>query len=254
MRPIVWAMNVTAASLVVAAACDSGTGGERIELSLRALSVPSGAEPLGSFTTDEGWEVVLSEARLVLGGTYLFSTDAHRPNAFASLLLPSVARAHGGVDPLSGRTVLAERLGPITLDLLAAEPADLGVVAGIAGASDAAEIRFGATTGGAHHAVFTGVAIKDATTVEFEGSFDLEDTGTRRRVEGIAIEAELADGDAVTLAIHAETFFRGVAFDSLPVGDPVTGIAPGSQAYEAVLLGLRNGASYRFSVESGVEP
>lgn len=256
MKPIACLLSLTASMLIVAAACDSGTSGRLGEVSLSASSLAEGSAPLGVFPTDTGWSVVLTEAKLVLGGVYVFSPDPAEQSALAALFAPPLARAHGGVDPLAGRTVRAQWLEPFVFDALSTTELDLGVDLAEVGEADALELRLvtpptelaPATSG--HVAYVAGSATKGAVTVDFAGGLDVPDVGTLRRIESIAFDATLDDGGRVALGLRVATWFRGVHFDRLPPADPAGGIAPlaaGSQPYEALRLGIRNPLSYEAS-------
>lgn len=254
--------RVLAALLLAAVACDSGTGGKIVTLAVSAESVPEGASPLGVFTTDTGWSVVLTEASLVVGAVYAFAPDPDALDSFAMLVRPGIARAHGGIDPLSGRRVRAELLTPFVLDVLSAAPTDLGTISAEAGDVDAMELRLLPPTAAmavathGHHAHFAGTATKGAVSIDFEGGVDIDADGTRRRVEGIALDDTLDEGGALTLRVHAATFFRGAILEDLPPagGSGVAALAIGSQPYEAVALGIRNPAAYTTAYVAGGAP
>ena len=55
---------------------------------------------------------------------------------------PSVARAHGGTDPLNGRRVRAEWLSQVAFDVLSADPRHLGTVDAETGPVATAAITF----------------------------------------------------------------------------------------------------------------
>lgn len=256
MKPLSRLLSLTAFVLLAAAACDAGTSGRLAEVSFSASALAESGAPLGVFSTDTGWSVVLTEAKLVLGGVYVFSPDPAERSALASLFAPPLARAHGGVDPLAGRTVRAQWLEPFVLDALSTTVVDLGADLAEVGEADALELRLvpppsalAAATSG-HVAYVAGTATKGAVTVDFAGGLDVPDVGTQRRIESIAFDATLDDGGRVALGLRVATWFRGVHFDRLPPADPASGIAPlaaGSQPYEALRLGIRNPLSYEAS-------
>lgn len=257
------AIGMIACSVAVGSACDAGTGGALVMLDVQAVSTPEGVSPLGVVTTDTGWSVVLTEARLVVGSVYAFAPDPDALSILRSIVGPSIARAHGGIDPLSGRTVRAQRLDPFVLDLLDATPVDLGAAPAVAGRVDSLELRLlppSATLTAAahgHHAYLAGTATRGAVVVDFEGGIDIADDGTQRRVEGIPIDATFDEGGELTIEAHVASFLQGILFDTLPAADPVTGVsplAPGSQAYEAVWLGVRNPLSYASRYVAGTGP
>ncbi len=259
MKPIPRLLSCTAGLLFVAAACDSGTSGRLGEVSLTASSLAEGSAPLGVFTTDTGWSVVLTEAKLVLAGVYAFAPDPAEQAALAFLFAPALARAHGGVDPLANRKVRAQWLDPLVFDALSAAPVALGPELAELGATDALELRLAppptelapATQG--HVAYVAGTATRGATTIDFQGGIDVPDVGTTRRIESIAFEATLAAGGVVSLGLRPATWFRGVELERLPAPDPSTGVTAlvaGSQPYEALRLGIRNPLAYEASYEA----
>ena len=264
MKPIPRLLSCTAGLLFVAAACDSGTSGRLGEVSLTASSLAEGSAPLGVFTTDTGWSVVLTEAKLVLAGVYAFAPDPAEQAALASLfapglLAPGLARAHGGVDPLANRKVRAQWLDPLVFDALSAAPVELGPELAELGATDALELRLApppaelAPETQGHVAYVAGTATRGATTIDFQGGIDVPDVGTTRRIESIAFEATLAAGGVVSLGLRPATWFRGVELERLPAPDPSTGVTAlvaGSQPYEALRLGIRNPLAYEASYEA----
>lgn len=263
MKTLSRASGLAATMLVAAAACDAGTGGSLVQVSLAARSAPEGSSPLGVFTTDTGWDVVLTEAKLAVGALYAFAPDPDSVATLRTLLLPSVARAHGGVDPLSGRTVRAEWIDGFVVDALSTDTVDLGAVTAQAGAVDAVELRLVPPSGNAalatqgHQAYFAGTATRGATTVDFAGGIDVPDVGTERRVEGVAASYTLDEGGVVTLTMHPATFFRGVQFDTLPAPDPVSGTSAldaNGQPYAAIELGVRNPSAYATTYVAGGTP
>lgn len=252
MNRIALASTITSCLLFAGVACDADTGGAIVPVALSVQSLPEPGSPLGVFTTDTGWDVVLTDARIELGSFYAFAKDAI-DDPFASLLGPSIARAHGGIDPLSGRRVRAQYLEPVVVDALVATESALGTILAEAGELEVAEVRLtdpnpanaAALHGG--HLYVAGTATKDATSVDFAGAVTIPDEGTSRRIEGIAIDGSLASGTTIELSLEAARFFGGVHFDEMPVADPMTGIrpiAPGSQPYAAIGLGLRNPRAY----------
>lgn len=234
------------------------TGGKRIVLTFRFVAAGEGSEPLGELDTDTGFHVVLSEARVALGPVYVYRDDrvAHRAfppsRVLASVFGPSVARAHGGVDPLTGHPILGQMLEQVGLDALSTEPLETLPTAGTFGLSKSLTLEL-APPGPAitdalhgHHAYVEGVATKDGMTYPFAGGIDLADDGTLRRVENVALAATLDDGGVITLTVHPARWLRGTRFDLLPAagGDGVHPIVPGSQVAGAFSIGLRSQASY----------
>ena len=117
----------------------SGTGGRSItfRVGLRTALAP-GEDTVGVFTTDTGWRVELTTARMVLGPIYLFEKASPlQPRTLlrrvGGLLLPT-AHAHEG-DFFSGGRVLGEWDREVVFDLLGqqGQARVLGRSPGIAG-------------------------------------------------------------------------------------------------------------------------
>src|SRR5690606_27944659 len=108
-------LRLAATLLVASFACSSGTTGRVVAIDARFVGDPSAT----SFDTSLGFDVTLERAELVVGPVYAFAPAdepiATRPRA---LRLRSVARAHGGLDPLDGRKVRAEVLERVLVDAL----------------------------------------------------------------------------------------------------------------------------------------
>lgn len=228
-----------------ALACDP-TGGAEVPFSFRVET----ASP-ASFVTATGWSVTLEQATLAAGPIYLHEN----PPAFAARSLPDRllelvvprAHAHAGDSHFNGGAVLGEWLVPFVFDAVSPQPLALGETIGNAGpvrsfavlleppANDA-----GPTHG--FHAWAMGVATKGEQRIPFEGGLVIERPGRDRRVEGLPVEAELADGGVFVLEVHADRWFRDAEFDRLTAPDTgdVRTITTDSQVHAAWFLGARS--------------
>lgn len=237
---------MTLAVLVTISACEPGTGGRRVMFDLAIEAAPSSR----SFRTALGWDVTLEEACVSVGPLYLYA----QPGLSASLrraydwLVPS-AHAHPGVDHFNGGEVRGEWLEQIAVDLTSSGRVDLGAREGIAGEARSATIgihppqaeALGAPTClRSHQAYVVGSATRDDVTVRFEGGLDIEDVGTKRRMQ-IATAVVIDDQRRLLVTVDPRPWFDHMKFDELTV-DATTKhalIAPGSQAILAWELGLQ---------------
>jgi hypothetical protein len=232
------------------------TDGRFIRLAFRFAAVPEANQPLGEFDTDTGFHVVLTEARVALGPVYVYRDDrvalrSRKRRSFARLFGPSVARAHGGVDPLTGHPILGQMLEQLGFDALSREPVDTLPTIGTFGLAKSLTLELAPPSDAiaeglhGHHAYVEGLATRDGITYPFAGGIDLAENGTLRRVENVALAAPLEDG-LVTVHVHPARFLRGARFDLLPAPgeDGIRPIVPGSQVAGAFSIGLRSPASY----------
>lgn len=250
-RPLSFAFLTFAMTATSFAACGT-TPGRVITVMLRAR-----ADGSPSFTTATGWDVTVTEARLVLGPVYIL---APRTTALLQLFQMPVALAHGGADEYATLGIRAEWLDQISLDMLATEPTILGEGNGVAGAIGDAEVDIdppgtaisSATHG--HQAWLVGTASMGATMIPFEGGLDIADLTIARRVQGIPCSGDVDDGSELTVGVHLHSWLDRMDFDRLPApsSGAVREIVPGTQPYNAWLLGART--STAFAITNGSAP
>lgn len=218
-------------------ACSSGTVGRLVPARLHLVGDPEATR----FTTSLGFDVTLDEAELVLGPVYAFApTDA--PIAWRFV---SIARAHGGVDPLDGRKVRMELLERVRVDALSREPTIFDTLAE-EGTVDELRVGLEAETSllEGHVARVVGTASREGITHAFEAFVDVGASPNERRVL-IPFAAELHEDIAVELALDPRAWLDGVAFDRLGACDPACDFPEGSQAALAAALGVRSPRAYR---------
>lgn len=241
--------------------CDqaSGTGG-------RAIAFDIGIKPApGTFTTSTGWLVKLEQAFVALGPIYVYqnpppladncdmSNQGWHERVW-NTLIPS-AHAHAGDEHFFGGEVKGEFLGQLAFDVLNANGVDLPDVPGTFGRAQSASIWLApprtsilgqAAALHGHHAYVVGVAEKDAVVIPFEGGLDIENEGTKRRVDGIPLDMQLDDNRRLTFVVHPEAWFDAAHFDRL-VEKNDTGryvITPESQVRTAWFIGARGYSAF----------
>ena len=244
-----------ATTLVTTSACEPGTGGRRItfELSIEPVPSPSG------FRTALGWDVTLDEACASIGPIYLHAG----PGGLAAMrraydwLVPS-AHAHPGVDHFDGGEVRGEWLEQIAVDLASTGRIDLGTREGIAGEARSVTLGIHPPQPGAlgapeclrgHQAYVVGVAARDGTAVRFEGGLDIEEVGTKRRLQ-VSAAIVLDERRRVLVRVDPRPWLEHVKFEELALapGTNRAQIVPGSQASVAWELGIQTADA--FAVEN----
>ncbi|MFK7991964.1 MAG: hypothetical protein AB8I08_38460 [Sandaracinaceae bacterium] len=219
------AMLSLTAAMAPSGCAVSGTGGELVELEIGFVGATRDGAALGVGTTlyDPGWEIELDEARLVVGGAYVFP-----PTPVASALLPFLpsAHAHAGDDNLFAVTALAEWREQVVVDALSPEVQLTGPFLGEAGEVGAASVWIdsprgelagpdGPTRG--HHGWVAGTARRDGETIRFEAGLTLEDTPLSQRVDRISIApgAAVEESSRVVFEVFAGQWLQQVDFDAL---------------------------------------
>jgi hypothetical protein len=243
-------------------ACGAETEGKVVPLLIAVEAEPDEGAALGEFTTSSGWSVQLTEARLGLAALYVYRPQrGDGPSAVAQLLdlLVPVARAHGGFDPLNGRAVRVEYRDPVALDLLADGVQELGEVAAEAGTVDELALELLGPSDDSpdalhgHSAWVAGEAERDGVTVRFAGGLDLPDQGTTRRVESIAADAVIDQGQRLLLRVNPSRWLAEADFDRLPPAseDAASAITPEDQVGRAWYVGVRNPAAFAVEIAAG---
>ncbi|HET6339401.1 MAG TPA: hypothetical protein VFG30_39570 [Polyangiales bacterium] len=236
--------------VVLVCACGSDTAGQSI---LVDWTVAKAADESKSFTTDTGWDVTLDEARVGLDSVFAIApaSDSKSAVAWLSELLVPVAHAHGGHDDANGLRVRAELLDPMVVDVLADAPTKFGDQPGEAG--DIATIKIELARPGSDlpdslhgfQAYARGVAEKAGVRIPFAGGLHIADAEPARRVE-TQVKFALSEGGALTLAVHADEWFRDAEFERLSEadGDADRQINADSQVGRAWAIGVRSPAAF----------
>lgn len=246
----------------------SGTGGRSVafHMGLRTARAP-GEDQVGRFTTDTGWRVELTVARMLLGPIYLFENASPLAGASArrvlrglsELLLPT---AHAHDTFFSGGQVLGEWDREVVFDLLAEGGAThvLGRSPGIAGVARSfslllqpasAAVGAEAASLGGRSVVLEGTASREGHTVPFRAGLDFPPPVELQRVEFVPTEVELDDDGLFIVEPRPHAWFAGAHFDRLEVpasGGPVV-VAPESQVHRALFINVRRHTAFTASWE-----
>lgn len=237
-------------------ACGGETEGQSISLDWQ---VARATESSKAFTTDTGWNVTLDEARVGLDSVFAIAPASEGKSAVAWLsdLLVPVARAHGGHDDANGLRVRAELLDPLVVDVLRDSNERLPTVIGEAG--DIATIKLEIARPGSKlpdslngfQAYARGTAEKDGTRIAFQGGLHIADREPARRVE-TKVDFALSEGGTLTLAVHADEWFRDAEFDRLPEADggEARAISADDQVGRAWGIGVRSPDAFEVTWKS----
>jgi hypothetical protein len=234
--------------LAFALACGGETAGEIVAIDIALESAADEERALGAFETDTGYTVELEAASVRLGPIFAFAPEpiARRARVkplfeLVSDALVPVARAHGGVDLVSGRIVRAEWLEPVTLDLLEPDLVVLGTVDAEAGAVDAITVEIARAGQGGPQLHVRGTATRAGEAIAFEGELGLDDDPLERRIELVRQDIALTQGGRLTLRVHPSAWLRDVEFSRAPPGDAGTAIlTSNSQPGRALQIGARS--------------
>jgi hypothetical protein len=242
--------------------CDmqSGTGGRPVQFELQLETASPSERPIGEFLTSTGWHVKLEQAFIAVGPLYVYQNPpplAHIgveqgktfPERFWNFLIPN-AHAHAGDEHFFGGEVKGEYLGQIAFDVLNPAGVRLSDVPGTLGRAQSmsiwlapprTSIQGNASALHGHHAYVVGTATKEGVMVPFQGGLDIENEGTKQRVDGIPLDMQLDDGALLTLTIHPQAWFDAAHFDMLSEKNDEGRyvITPASQVRTAWFLGAR---------------
>jgi hypothetical protein len=226
-------MRLRIDSIALVALFATGCAGaeEATRLALPVVADASGMTPV---QTDLGYDVKLSEARLVIDDLeFTMAGEAHTASFWqrlCELVIPS-AHAHPGHD--EGGDVTGELRGHFLIDLLAADTAPIGVAELIAGVYQSVNFTFAKATAEdglapgdpllGHTALFVGVATRGAEHVPFRIALDTPDS---RQLVGAPFQVSLTGDRRWTLGFElvtidpaeGDTLFDGIDFDVLPLG------------------------------------
>ena len=235
------AASLTAILVAVLAGCADPAGPQRVRFAVEAAGPARDAAQALTFTTDQGWSITLSEARVALGPLYLntlapLEGDRRSPirRRIEDLLLPS-AYADGESHLASGRIV-----GQVTtqVEVDALDPTLVALPGGGDGVNEpalTAEVwlynRDGALGGAAVRVA--GTARRDEQEIAFEGSLVIDQglvgaggsLDAARKVRGIPAAVTLVEGGALRVRVDPRGWFDGADFREL------TGAAPRDGRY-----------------------
>jgi len=258
--PLMLAAGVAAAPLV---SCERTTAGKEVAFRASVQGSTSGSTPAdAAFTTYAGWNVTLSQAVTVMGPLYFYegAPQASLLHRFFSIPTAHACPTHAQYNK---GAVLGEVVQQYAVDLLG-EPTDLGEVFGIAGTCRTVEVHLhppgevpmgpsptDVDVLGGQTIRIEGQAEKGGVEVPFVAALSIPDEGLMRVVESIAAEVVLDDASGVgTLVVEPllDMWFATVEFDSLTEQDGERYVfSDGTQAWNALLRGVRSRQSYRVS-------
>lgn len=242
--------------------CDmaSGTGGRPIQFEMRLETARSSEETLGTFATTTGWNVKLDQAVIAIGPVYVYQNppplakidaENRRPwgHRIWDVFVPN-AHAHAGDEHFFGGEVKGEFLGQIAFDVLNPSGVRIPEVPGTLGLARSASIWLApprtsiqgdANALHGHHAYVVGSAEKEGLVIPFEGGLDIENEGTKQRIDGVPLEIQLDDGAALTFELNPQVWFDAAHFDKLSEKNQQGRyvITPDSQVRTAWFLGAR---------------
>jgi hypothetical protein len=223
------------------AVCDAGSEPATLTLPL----VADGAG-LGAFTSDEGYQIELSELRVALRDIELTiegETHASLMRGLRRSLLP-LAQAHPG--HYAGGDVTGELLGNFLIDAFSGGDRELGQATMLEGdyhgmnftfrRADADDGLDAEDTLLGHTFALSGVARRDDLEVAFDAVLDIDDD---TQMVGAPFTFEARPGAEPTLVLRilmvdpsteADTVFDGVDFFALGDGDELS-IRPGDDAH-----------------------
>ncbi|WP_224368399.1 hypothetical protein [Hyalangium versicolor] len=242
--------------------CGLATGGRSVtfQMGLRTGLAP-GETRVGSFTTDTGWRVELTAARVLLGPIYLFEnpsplagTTARRLwRGLGEMLLPT---AHAHDTFFSGGRVLGEWDREAVFDLLESgeAPQVLGLSPGIAGVVRSFSLLLQPASGaggeaaslGGHSVVLEGTASQEQRQVAFRAELDFPPPVELQRVEFVPTEVALDDGGLFIVEPRPHAWFSGTLFErlELPEGGGRATMPPESQVYRALSINMRRHTAF----------
>jgi hypothetical protein len=250
-------------SLLGAACGISGTGGRGIvfRMGVRTARAPGEARP-GHFTTDTGWRVALTSARMVLGPIYLFENPSplqggpmgHWWRRLGDVLVPT---AHAHETFFSGGQVLGEWDRELVFDLLAEDGATrvLGRSPGIAGVARSFSLllqppsrALGEEAAGleGHSARLEGTATREGRTVAFRALLDFPPPVESQRVEFVPTQVELEDEGLFIVELQPHRWFEGALFErvEVPADGAVVELTPESQVHRALRVNVRRHTAF----------
>lgn len=253
-----------AAALALLAACDDSTGLSRVSFRLRAAGVARDASQPLTLTTQSGWDVTVSAARVALGPFY-FNVAA--PVARRPLSLLREARADVGQSQLESGRIVAQVTERIVVDALDPTPRLVGDGDGTSEQVNTAELwLLPQAPGGAPElagavAELAGEARRGADVVPFlarlkldqaqvdkAASQTLQDLRTVRGVPAsLPLQTAAPSGAEVLLRVDPAPLLAQADFAPLLNAPPVDGRYQASDS-DLVTLALRQGVRQRSGV------
>ena len=241
----------------------SGTGVRAIifRMGLRTARAPGETLP-GHFTTDTGWRVALTSARMVLGPIYLFENPSPLQKSptgrwwrRALDVLAPTAHAHESF--FAGGRVLGEWDREVVYDLLGEGGGTrvLGRSPGIAGVARSFSLLLQPPSRalGAEAAplegrsvLMEGTASRDGRTLAFRAALDFPPPVELQRVEFVPTEVELDDEGLFVVELQPHRWFEGALFERLevPPGGAAVAVPPESQVHRALLVNVRRHTAF----------
>lgn len=238
-----WTLLLAVTSTVLLIRCGADTGGALVEINIGIQ--PDWAEAPGNFETNNGWLVELTSAELFIEQCLFFAPLDSVAIKGRHFKLMSVARAHGGYDPFSGRRVRAELVGPFTIDLLEPQRQHEQTIEAEAGRVDSAAVVYGENGDGVQ-STLVGTATKGDEVVDFEGRLTLEMSALQRRVDEIPSNIAFTNGGALTLHIDLPSMLDEADFSRLETEGHRAGLLDDfTQPHTAWAFGARTNQTYR---------
>ena len=224
-----WSQGCVWAAASITMACASAEEPARV-----ALPVMVDNRGMTPVQTDLGYDVTLSEARLVVDDLqFTIAGEAHTASLWqlvCDLLIPA-AHAHPG--HYQGGDVTGELPGHFILDLVGSDVAPFGVADLIVGAYESSNFTFGQATASdglgagdpllGHTAHLRGQATKDGVAHRFQIELDAP---ADRQLVGAPFKAQITTSTDVTVGfelmtrdpLEGDTLFDGIDFGALPLG------------------------------------
>jgi hypothetical protein len=220
--------------LALLAACDDTTGLSRIQFTLRAGGIDRSGGGVLAFTTDTGWQVTLSEAKMAVGPIYfnVAPSTVEAVGGGAALLRAlwpvALARADQQEHAARGR-IVAQVTARAILDLLSPQLQEVGPGDGVSEPARSAEVwllpedRAGRSGTLPQRSVLyvVGVAQKEADLVPFSAALVLTATRDKplervQRATDLVADVPFAPGSGtVVLRVDPRPLFRAADFRPL---------------------------------------
>lgn len=241
--------------LAVVVGCTPSQEAVRVE-----VPVVVDGSAVGESTSDLGWAVTLTAARVAVADVQLtILGEMHGATAWLDGWLVRRAWAHPGHD--AGGDVTGELVGNFVLDWVDGDGAALGAADVLTGEYNGFNFSFRAADAGdglaagdpllGHTAHFAGVARKDGVEVAFTAALDV---AAGAQMVGGPFELAVTEATAVTIGIQLETtdpiaqasLFDGLDFAALDDdGDGQVDIAPGSAEHNILVRTVQSHVHYR---------
>jgi hypothetical protein len=205
-------------------ACASAEEPPRVE-----LPVGVGGGGIATVQTNLGYEVTLSEARLVIDDVeFAIAGETHAASLWKRSMDWLIPAAHAHPGHYQGGDITGELLGHFVLDLLGNEDNDFGLATLIVGRYQSSNFTFGVATRDdvapgdpllGHTAVLRGRAVSAERSVDFSVALD---AFPARQLVGAPFDATVSESGASSLALELMTLdpLEGdTLFDDIPFAD-----------------------------------